>query len=178
MKRDDSASFTITPDSGYEIADVLVDGTSVGAVSSYTFDKVTADHTIEVSFQAVSTGDSHTHNYVWQHSPDEHWQYCTECGNVISNGPHIFQWKTDSNGNHYQECTVCGYCVTAAQTGNAGTSDTTSASDTVSAPASTDAANSASPQTSDEMPLGALTALAAAAAAVFVALLVVRKRRQ
>lgn len=181
VKRDASASFTITPDSGYKIADVLVDGTSVGAVSSYTFDKVTADHTIEVTFQTASTGGSHTHNYVWQHSPDEHWQYCAECGSVISNGPHTFQWKTDSNGNHYQECTVCGYCVSAAQTGNAGTSGTTPASETISAPATsapTAAAVSAIPQTSDEMPVGALTALATAAAAAFVALLVVRKRRQ
>ena len=181
VKRDDSASFTITPDSGYKIADVLVDGTSVGAVSSYTFDKVTANHTIEVTFQLASTGSSHTHNYVWQHSPDEHWQYCTECGSVVNNGPHTFQWKTDSNGNHYQECTVCGYCVSAAQTGNAGTSGTATTSDTISAPAapaSTAAANSAIPQTSDEMPVGALIALAAAAAVIFVALVVVRKRRQ
>lgn len=44
-------------------------------------------------------------------------------------------------------------------------------------PTAAPAAVSAIPQTGDEMPVGALTALAAAAAAVFVALLVVRKRR-
>jgi len=38
--------FTITPDAGYQIADVLVDGSSVGAVSSYTFTNITQDHTI------------------------------------------------------------------------------------------------------------------------------------
>src|SRR5205823_3517278 len=39
-------SFTITPNAGYAVADVLVDGSSVGAVSSYTFSSVTASHTI------------------------------------------------------------------------------------------------------------------------------------
>jgi hypothetical protein len=42
--------FTITPNLGFHIADVLVDGSSVGAVSSYTFTNVTANHTIAASF--------------------------------------------------------------------------------------------------------------------------------
>ncbi len=44
--------FTITPDAGYQVAEVLVDGASVGAVTSYTFTCVTADHTIAASFTA------------------------------------------------------------------------------------------------------------------------------
>lgn len=51
VKRDGSQSFTITPDSGYRISDVLVDGASVGAVTSYTFSDVQADHTISVTFK-------------------------------------------------------------------------------------------------------------------------------
>jgi hypothetical protein len=47
-----SQSFTITPDAGYGIADVLVDGSSVGAVGSYTFNNIIADHTISASFAA------------------------------------------------------------------------------------------------------------------------------
>ncbi|RMI02884.1 MAG: choice-of-anchor D domain-containing protein, partial [Calditrichaeota bacterium] len=47
----DNQTFTMTPISGYEVADVLVDGVSVGAVSSYDFLNVTADHTISVTFQ-------------------------------------------------------------------------------------------------------------------------------
>jgi hypothetical protein len=47
-------TFTITPDSGYGIADVLVDGSSVGAVSSYAFTNVTTDHTIAASFAATA----------------------------------------------------------------------------------------------------------------------------
>ncbi len=45
-----SQSYTITPDSGYGILDVLVDSVSVGAVASYDFTNVTADHTISVTF--------------------------------------------------------------------------------------------------------------------------------
>jgi PKD repeat protein len=45
--------FTITPNAGYQIADVLVDGSSVGAVSAYTFSNVTSDHTIEALFGVV-----------------------------------------------------------------------------------------------------------------------------
>ena len=44
-------TFVITPAEGYEIKDVLVDGTSVGAVSEYTFNKVYKNHTIDVTFQ-------------------------------------------------------------------------------------------------------------------------------
>ncbi len=47
-------SFTITPDANYSVADVLVDGVSVGAVTSYTFTNVTANHTIAASF-AINT---------------------------------------------------------------------------------------------------------------------------
>ena len=55
-------TFTITPDKGYAVAKVLVDGKSVGSVKSYTFKNVTTDHTIEVVFvkgtASPSTGDS------------------------------------------------------------------------------------------------------------------------
>ena len=46
-------TFTITPGEGYEIADVLVDGESVGAVSSYTFENVRTRHTIEAVFAEI-----------------------------------------------------------------------------------------------------------------------------
>ena len=48
-------AFAITPDGGYEIADVLVDGESVGAVRSYTFENVRANHTIEAIFEEIGT---------------------------------------------------------------------------------------------------------------------------
>ena len=46
-------TFTIAASEGYKIADVLVDGKSVGAVSSYTFENVTARHTITAKFEKV-----------------------------------------------------------------------------------------------------------------------------
>ena len=49
-----SQSFTIRPDANYNIKTVLVDGVSVGPVSSYTFTNVTADHTITANFVATT----------------------------------------------------------------------------------------------------------------------------
>ena len=43
-------TFTITQNPGYHVGDVLVDGGSVGAVSTYTFNNVIIDHTISASF--------------------------------------------------------------------------------------------------------------------------------
>ena len=43
-------TFTITPDKGYAVANVKIDGKSIGAVKSYTFENVKRAHTIEVSF--------------------------------------------------------------------------------------------------------------------------------
>ena len=47
-------SFTISANTGYQIANVTVDGVSQGAISSYTFSNVTAAHTINATF-AVRT---------------------------------------------------------------------------------------------------------------------------
>ena len=47
-------TFAITPDKGYAVAKVLVDGKSVGSVKSYTFKNVTKDHTIEVVFMKAN----------------------------------------------------------------------------------------------------------------------------
>ena len=55
-------TFTITPDKGYAVANVKIDGKSIGAVKSYTFENVRRTHTIEVIFvkgtASASTGDS------------------------------------------------------------------------------------------------------------------------
>lgn len=47
-------TYTVTPDSGYSISDVLVDGKSVGTVSSYTFADITKAHTIQAVFAKIS----------------------------------------------------------------------------------------------------------------------------
>jgi hypothetical protein len=48
-----SQTFAVSPSSGYSIASVVVDGVSVGAVTSYTFSSVSANHTIQANFAAV-----------------------------------------------------------------------------------------------------------------------------
>jgi endoglucanase len=48
-----SRSFTITPGSGYAVNTVMVDGASVGAVTTYTFTNVIANHSISATFKTV-----------------------------------------------------------------------------------------------------------------------------
>jgi hypothetical protein len=65
-------TFTIVPAQNYHVADVVVDGTSVGPRSSYTFTNVTAAHTIAATFQVdddlsivyVATNGAHLSPYV------------------------------------------------------------------------------------------------------------------
>ena len=51
VKKGKSTTFYITPDKGYTISDVIVDGSSVGAVTSYKFSKVKGNHTIKAVFK-------------------------------------------------------------------------------------------------------------------------------
>ena len=45
-----SQTYTMTPATGYHVANVLVDGASVGAVTSYPFTSISASHTISVTY--------------------------------------------------------------------------------------------------------------------------------
>ena len=47
-------TFTITPDKDYAVANVKIDGKSIGAVKSYTFENVSRTHTIEVIFMKAN----------------------------------------------------------------------------------------------------------------------------
>ena len=51
-------TFTITPDSGHRISKVTVDGADKGTVTTYTFEHVTADHSISVIFDRINGGGS------------------------------------------------------------------------------------------------------------------------
>ena len=48
-----SQTFQITPEAGYRIQDVKVDGVSIGALPAYTFGSVTANHSIEAYFEEI-----------------------------------------------------------------------------------------------------------------------------
>jgi len=47
-------TFTITPDKSYAVSNVKIDGKSIGAVKSYTFENVRRTHTIEVIFMKAN----------------------------------------------------------------------------------------------------------------------------
>ena len=58
VKKGTSKTFTVTPAQGYEIANVNVDGTDLGPISYYTFQRVGVDHTISATFQKTQqSGD-------------------------------------------------------------------------------------------------------------------------
>ena len=93
----------------------------------------------------VEETPSHEHSYVWQGSPDEHWQYCTDCGQVVSNGAHTFQWKDGA-----QVCSVCGYKVTETSTASAPASSAKTAAAAPAAGTAAAAVATGIPQTGDE----------------------------
>jgi hypothetical protein len=49
-----SGTYAITPNDGYYISDVIVDGKSVGPVNSYTFSNTAQKHTIQAVFKKIS----------------------------------------------------------------------------------------------------------------------------
>jgi hypothetical protein len=49
-------SFQMTPDKGYSILEVKIDGVSIGNVAAYTFDSVTKNHSIDAYFEEASKG--------------------------------------------------------------------------------------------------------------------------
>lgn len=51
VRENGGMTFAMIPNEGYEIADVLVDGESVGAVVEYSFEKVSKGHAIEAAFR-------------------------------------------------------------------------------------------------------------------------------
>jgi hypothetical protein len=51
---DGSQTFTITPDTGHKILDVIVDGQSKGIINTYTFNNVTSDKTISATFETLT----------------------------------------------------------------------------------------------------------------------------
>ena len=89
-------AYTITPANGYVVAQVTVDGMSVGAVTSYVFTNVVANHTINATFQlAECEAPSYLYaTHIDSTSAELHWshptattfniQYKTPTGNLTS----------------------------------------------------------------------------------------------
>ena len=73
VKEGASQTFTITASEGYAIADVLVDGQSVGAVDSYTFENVTANHTIAALFTRTASDVQFDNDFESENFPGHGW---------------------------------------------------------------------------------------------------------
>lgn len=54
VRKGSHQTFTITPHNGYTVSDVMVDGQSIGAVTTYTFENVKKSHTIEAFFEKAA----------------------------------------------------------------------------------------------------------------------------
>ena len=54
VKSNEKVTYNITPNYGYVVKDVFVNGKSVGAVETYTFNGITADSTIKAEFAKVN----------------------------------------------------------------------------------------------------------------------------
>lgn len=128
--------------------------------------------------QKVVSSGSH-HNYQWQYNADKHWQLCSDCGSVINEGTHNFQWKQDENGVGYQQCADCGYRKSATQTAAAATTNNATASASASASTTTAAtATAAIPQTSDASNPLLWVVLLVISGSAFGGLMVYKKKKE
>ncbi|MDL1984910.1 MAG: GDSL-type esterase/lipase family protein, partial [Deltaproteobacteria bacterium] len=103
----DDQVFNISPDTGYHIAEVLVDGLSVGAVASYTFTNVTDNHTIAASFEAdlgsviIDNGDPETSSTgAWSVSSAPGWH---GTNSVWSRDGSIYRWTFSPSVSGYYD---------------------------------------------------------------------------
>jgi hypothetical protein len=85
-----SKTFTITPNTGYHVTSVVVDGSSVGAVQSYTFSNVTSNHTIGATFAADNSSQE------------------TIIDNRDAATSHTGTWSTSNGSNSYGVDSVFG----------------------------------------------------------------------
>ena len=73
VKEGASQTFAIAAQEGYAIADVLVDSQSVGAVDSYTFENVTANHTIAALFTKTASDVQFDNDFESETFPGHGW---------------------------------------------------------------------------------------------------------
>ncbi len=128
----ENLSLTLTPNSGYHVADVLVDGVSVGAVSSYTFSNVRVDHTIVASFAVDSA------NYTITAGAGANGAISDSGDNAVDPGGNISFTMTPDGGYHVADVLVDGVSVGA---GNLYTFTNVQSRHTISVTFAADAAN-------------------------------------
>lgn len=107
-----------TPDSGYEIDTVTVNGVKAEVLSNTLEVIMDADKTVIVTYKSIP----HTHSYGadWKSDADNHWHECP-CGDKKDTAAHSFKWVIDkeatatARGSKHEECTVCGYKKAAVE---------------------------------------------------------------
>lgn len=95
----ENKGFTVTPDEGYIVWDVLVDGMSVGPVREYRFDNIQKSHIIKAVFAKGDMANFKlTGEYAGYPDVDETKWYGTENGNVIRNATLLGIIEGDGTG--------------------------------------------------------------------------------
>lgn len=111
-------TIVFTPDSGYEIDTVTVNGVKAEVLSNTLEVIMDADKTVIVTYKSIP----HTHSYGadWKSDADNHWHECP-CGDRKDTAAHSFRWVIDkeatatARGSKHEECTVCGYKKAAVE---------------------------------------------------------------
>lgn len=141
-------TIVFTPDSGYEIDTVTVNGVKAEVLSNTLEVIMDADKTVIVTYKSIP----HTHSYGadWKSDADNHWHECP-CGDRKDTAAHSFKWVIDkeatatARGSKHEECTVCGYKKAAVEIPATGSavkpSDQTDKSGNTTSPKTGDSSN-------------------------------------
>ena len=105
-------TIVFTPDSGYQIDTVTVNGVKAEVRSNMLEVIMDADKTVIVTYKSIP--HIHNHGTAWKSDADNHWHECP-CGDRKDIAAHSFKWVIDKEptatrkGSKHEECTVCGY---------------------------------------------------------------------
>lgn len=111
-------TIVFTPDSGYEIDTVTVNGVKAEVLSNTLEVIMDADKTVIVTYKSIP--HIHNHGADWKSDADNHWHECP-CGDRKDTAAHSFKWVIDkeatatTRGSKHEECTVCGYKKAAVE---------------------------------------------------------------
>ena len=111
-------TIVFTPDSGYKIDTVTVNGVKAEVLSNMLEVIMDADKTVIVTYKSIP--HIHNHGTAWKSDAGNHWHECP-CGDRKDIAAHSFKWVIDKEptatrkGSKHEECTVCGYKKAAVE---------------------------------------------------------------
>ena len=111
-------TITFTPEVGYEIDIVTVNGTATSVSGNTLNVTMNENKTVIVTYKATGGGEhTHSHGSEWKNDADNHWHECS-CGDKKDIAAHTAgEWIIDTpatattSGSKHKECTVCGYTM-------------------------------------------------------------------